>query len=138
MITPISLMVPFNPPYKACLIAPHAGLFPSCHSLFSYLFPILWSWYKVNLLIDIFLEIMGGYSQYYKVKQMKQPNESFYKHLIISFNINCKAILLDLLEKICMLGASEYSDLEFSKLIISYKSWIEPPSDSSLNDRSDP
>ena len=93
---------------------------------------------KRNLLIDIFLEIMGGYSQYYKVKQMKQPNESFYKHLIISSNINCKAILLDLLEEICMLGASEYSDLEFSKLIILYRSWIEPSSDSSLNDRSDP
>ena len=37
-----------------------------------------------------------------------------------------------------VLGASEYSDLEFSKLITSYSSWIESSSDSSLNDRSDP
>ena len=84
---------------------------------------------KRNLLIDIFLEIMGGYSQYYKglVRLFH-----FYKHLIISSKRSSKMALQ------FMLGASEYSDLEFSKLIISYKSWIEPPSDSSLNDRSDP
>ena len=73
---------------------------------------------------------MGVYSQYYKVKQMEQLNESFYKH--ISSKKSSKMALQ------IVLGASEYSDLEFSRLIISYRSWIESSSDSSLNDRSDP